>query len=427
MLKVISLFPPKDSTNLVSFVGEKIDYHIDTNKYTHLFIAPSIEEVEILVRGGTKLSLMSRKSPYSDIRSHLREFSVSGYSSQEEGHNILQALSSKPFKDKAVGNKLHIHLANHQPLQEGDNTTREEQQPNLFEIIEPKIKFNDLILPDPIKNRIQTNINLIKYRYVFLHEFGFENISGFKNKFPLSLNLVGDSGVGKTAIAEATAHILGKLLMIVDYAQLESEYPGRTSKYIKIVFEEASKNDAVLLFDEADVCLGTRVEVHQGYDHSVNNARSVMLLELAKFEGVVLFTTNLASNYDPAFRRRILDHIEIPKPNEEARTLILEKHTPANLPGRQQLDFQLLASKSDGFSGSDLANVIKKASIKLLEKVAQGSSEITISNEDCLEAIEEVNQGKQLIENQTKLKEVTPGEIIDQLPKPEKEADETND
>lgn len=415
MVKIVSLFPHTNNTNLVHFIEEKVNSQIDKNKYTHLFLASSINEVEILIRGGTKLSLMSRKSPYSDIRSDLREFSVSGYSSQQEGNKILQAITSKPFKDKGVEDKLHIHLANHQPIKEGEkNTTVEEEQLNLFEIIEPKIKYDDLILPEPIKKRLLNNINLIKYRHIFLDDFGFAEISGFKNRFPVSLNLVGESGVGKTAIASATANLLQKLLMIVDYAQLESEYPGRTSKYIKKVFDEASKNDAVLLFDEADVCLGRRVEVRQSYDNSVNNARSVMLLELSKFDGVVLFTTNLASNYDTAFRRRILDHIEIPKPNEEARALILEKHTPAKLPGREQLDFQLLASKSDGFSGSDLANVIKKAAIKLLDRVSQGLSEIMISNEDCLEAIEQIKEGKNLIPEPLKLQEVAPDEIIEQ-------------
>ena len=424
MYETISLFEPQNSRDIVKFVEKKVCSHINPERYSCLFISPSVQKVEILVPHLTNFSLMSRKSPYSDLRSSLRQCSVSGFSSNEEARKILEALTSEPFRHKTVGDTVHVHLANRQSIKREDNSQKEEKQADLFEVIEPKLSLNDLVLSEKIKKRILSNVNLIKHRDVFLIEFGFADIPGLSNKLPLSLNLVGESGVGKTAIAEAIARILGKLLMVVDLAELQSKYPGDTEKNIKKIFEQATDQDVVLLFDEADPVLGKRVEVRQSYDNSVNNARSVMLLELSKFDGVVLFTTNLASNYDPAFRRRILDHIEIPKPDEEARALILEKHTPTKLPGREQLDFRLLASKSEGFSGSDMAEVIKKAALKLLDEVAQGSPEIMISNEDCLEAIEEIKEGQKLLQDTTRLKEVTPDEIVEEVSKEENESEE---
>ena len=59
--------------------------------------------------------------------------------------------------------------------------------------------------------------------------------------------------------------------------------------------------------DEADSFLSKRLSnITQSADYGVNITRSVMLLELEKFDGIVIFTTNLLENYDEAFKRRIL-------------------------------------------------------------------------------------------------------------------------
>ncbi|NER95081.1 MAG: ATP-binding protein [Symploca sp. SIO1B1] len=422
-MKFISLFPPDKSAGIGQFIKNQLQSCLNNNEYTHILFAPSVQDMEILIRGGTQLSLISRKSPFSDIRSDLREISISGHSSQKHGNEILKALSDKPFKDAAVRSKLHVHLANYKPLENEEETNKL----NLFELLEPKATMDDLILPDELKNRILKNLNIIKYHYILFDEWGLKDIPGFQKKLALSLNFIGPSGTGKTFAAEVIAKELNKTLMIVDYANLESKYVGETSKNIKIVFEEASKSDVVLFFDEADSFLGRRVEdVRQSYDTAVNNTRSVMLMEIAKFNGVILFATNLASNYDPAFRRRILDHIEFPLPDEKARAVILEKHTPVKLPGREQLDFQLLASKSQGISGSDLANVVYKACINLLNKVDQGLPEIMILTEDYLTAIDEVKQSRKLIRDSIRITKVEPSEIIEETLKEDQNMPDEN-
>ncbi|MBD2437094.1 ATP-binding protein [Nostoc sp. FACHB-110] len=422
-MKFISLFPTEHSTEIDKFVRKQLEYYLKDNQYTHILFAPSVKDTEILMRGGTQLSLISRKSPFSHLRSDLREISVSGHISKEQGNEILKALLSEPLKNERVGSTLHIHLANYHPIEGEDNnpisSTEEKSELNLFEIIEPQATMDDLILPEDLKKRILRNLIIIKHQHILFDQWGLKDIAGFKNKLAVSLNLVGLPGTGKTFAAEAIAKKLNKSLMVVNYAGLESKYVGDTSKHIKIVFEEASKNDAVLFFDEADSFLGRRVEdVQQSYDTAVNNTRSVMLIELAKFNGVILFATNLVSNYDPAFRRRILDHIEFPLPDEKGRAIILEKHTPTNLPGHQQLDFQLLAAKSEGFSGSDLANVVYKSCITLLEKFDRGLQEI-ISTEEYLKAIDEVKQSRRLIRDSIRLKEVTADEIYEEMSKEE--------
>jgi SpoVK/Ycf46/Vps4 family AAA+-type ATPase len=159
--------------------------------------------------------------------------------------------------------------------------------------------------------------------------------------------------------------------------------------------------------------------VKQSYDAAVNNSRSVMLIELAKFDGVIIFATNLVSNYDPAFRRRILDHIEFPLPDEEARAIILEKHTPANFPGGQELDFQLLAAKSEGLSAAEIANVVYKSCILLLDRLDLNDPDLRTCTEDFLVSIEEVKKSRELIKDSKETSGIKLNPVnLDSLTKP---------
>lgn len=129
------------------------------------------------------------------------------------------------------------------------------------------------------------------------------------------LNFFGPPGTGKTLTAEALAGSLSKPLMFMSIADLESKFMGDTSKNIAQVFKTATAEGAVLFFDEADTLLGKRLSsVTQGIDNEVNAMRSTLLIELEKHEGVVIFATNFAKNYDSAFVSRISQHIQFALP-----------------------------------------------------------------------------------------------------------------
>lgn len=73
-----------------------------------------------------------------------------------------------------------------------------------------------------------------------------------------------------------------------------------------------------MFFDEADSFLGKRIQnVNQSADQALNSLRSQMLILLEEHSGVVIFATNLVSNFDKAFQSRILKHIKFDLPNEE--------------------------------------------------------------------------------------------------------------
>ena len=100
--------------------------------------------------------------------------------------------------------------------------------------------------------------------------------------------------------ANAIASQLGFKLLRVNYADIESKFVGETSKNLERLFSIAKEKHAVLLFDEADALLSKRVtDMTSATDVSVNQTRSVLLTLLDGYDGMVIFTTNFISNYDP--------------------------------------------------------------------------------------------------------------------------------
>jgi ATP-dependent 26S proteasome regulatory subunit len=115
----------------------------------------------------------------------------------------------------------------------------------------------------------------------------------------------------------------------------------------------------VLFFDEADSILGKRLTtISQSADSGLNVARSTTLIELDNFDGVVIFASNLVKNYDTAFLRRMLAHVEFRLPATEQRQRIWECHVPAQLPLAPDVDFEDLAIYSEGAAGGDIQNAV---------------------------------------------------------------------
>jgi SpoVK/Ycf46/Vps4 family AAA+-type ATPase len=88
---------------------------------------------------------------------------------------------------------------------------------------------------------------------------------------------------------------------------------------------------------------------------------NVLLRELEAFNGIVIFATNLAANFDPAFERRIRNHVlfEIPGVEERARIWELQIH-PKKTPLAPDVDFRRLAERCE-MTGGDIKNAVIKA------------------------------------------------------------------
>lgn len=173
------------------------------------------------------------------------------------------------------------------------------------------------------------------------------------------LNFYGPPGTGKTRAALAIAKLLGQRLYQVDYSAVISKYLGDTAKHIVHAFKRARELEAVLFFDEADSLLSRRVAMGESCATSINQNRNVLMQELDRFNGVVILTTNLFGNYDPALLRRIARHIRFKLPDRAMRQKLFQLHLP-NL-ARVNADLESIAIEARGLSGGDILNVCLNA------------------------------------------------------------------
>ena len=196
--------------------------------------------------------------------------------------------------------------------------------------IKPRYNFNQIILSDSIRQQIKEAICIINNKDLIYKTWGFSEVDSIPKSI---LNFYGPPGTGKTMCAHAIAHELGKKLLALNYSEIESKFVGDAPKNLQRAFEIATEEDCVLFFDEADSFLGKRIQsVNQSADQALNSLRSQMLILLEEHSGVVIFATNLVSNFDKAFQSRILKHIKFELPNEEARISIIRKMIPGKLP-----------------------------------------------------------------------------------------------
>lgn len=225
--------------------------------------------------------------------------------------------------------------------------------------IEPRYDFSQIVLSDHIKQQIEDAINIIQYKDLIYNKWGFYEVDTIPKSV---LNFYGPPGTGKTMCAHAISKKLGKKLLALNYAEIESKYVGDAPKNLQRAFEIATKEDCVLFFDEADSFLGKRINnVSQGADQALNSLRSQMLILLEEHSGIVIFATNLVSNFDKAFESRILRHIKLELPIKEARMRIIQKMIPTKLPLEKPLtdeELEQLGQITDGFSGREIKNAI---------------------------------------------------------------------
>lgn len=244
------------------------------------------------------------------------------------------------------------------------NVRKQKKQELTISESEPLYSFEDVILDDEAKSKIKYIISIEENNNLIYDTWGLEKV--FKTNKNVSVNLYGPSGTGKTMTAHAIASYLGKKLVIVNYADIESKYVGETSKNLVELFRKTEEAKAILFFDEADALLSKRVtSMNNATDVSVNQTRSVLLQLLDRHKGIVLFTTNFIQNYDTAFYRRITSHIQFKMPNKEMRKSIWEHYLVPELPietARESVIEKL--SEIEDVSGSDISMAVFKAAVQ---------------------------------------------------------------
>lgn len=265
-------------------------------------------------------------------------------------------------------------------------TAAKEQVEETFIPEEPKYSLDEIILPEEVKAQVLDVATYAENSHRVFELWGFKHTHKFSRR--IGVNLYGEPGTGKTMAAHAIARELGKKILVINYADIESKYVGETPKNIRRAFEAAKASDSILFFDEADAILSKRVtNMTQAGDVSVNQTRSVMLMLMNEYQDFIIFATNFIENFDPAFMRRISIHIKFTLPDVDCRKKLWRMYTPDEVPNN--LDFDELAQTFDGISGSDIANAMLNAAFKAARlKVDE------LTNELVREAIENIIAGK---------------------------------
>jgi len=176
--------------------------------------------------------------------------------------------------------------------------------------------------------------------------------------------MYGPPGTGKTFLAKAVATEADASFFSVSTSDLLSKWLGESEKQVRELFHLGRENKPSIIFvDEIDSLCSARS------DQESESARRVKTEFLVQMNGVgnsmdgvlILAATNIPWSLDPAIRRRFEKRIYIPLPAAGARTKMFQIHlgdTPHSL---TQIDFQELAELTEGYSGSDIAVVVREA------------------------------------------------------------------
>jgi len=265
-----------------------------------------------------------------------------------------------------------------------------------LESIVPRRTFSDVILPPATRQSIDTALAQVTQHNLIFNKWGLGE--RHPTGLALAFNFAGPPGTGKTICAEAIAHSLGRQLLLVRYAELESMWMGETSKNVAAIFRTAREQKAVLFFDEADAIATRRsTSLDHGFQRESNSVVNVLLQELEWYNGVVIFATNLAANFDPAFERRIRTHVLFEMPGVAERAQIWRVQLdPLRTPLADDVDFNALATTYE-VTGGDIRNAVLKAALAAAAEPIPDSSK-RIHHRHFVTSIEEVIAAKRVMQ-----------------------------
>ena len=176
----------------------------------------------------------------------------------------------------------------------------------------------------------------------------------------------GPPGTGKTEAAYQIANATGRDIYQADMSQLHDKWVGGSEKNARQIFDQylakilKSKNTPILLLNEADAIISRRVE---SADTSVgimyNRVQNILLQSLEDFQGILIATTNLETNFDTAFERRFLYKMRFQRPAAAVRARLWKSVVDL----LSDDDCSILAEEFPDFAGGQIVNIGRKVII----------------------------------------------------------------
>ncbi|MCW1623008.1 ATP-binding protein [Campylobacter jejuni] len=237
---------------------------------------------------------------------------------------------------------------------------------DIFELIEPSTDINDIIMPENTKELLE---NILKQQdkkvLERLHSWGIKSNKNIEAK----IIFYGPAGTGKTMSALAMAKSMKKSVLSFDCSKILSKWVGESEQNVRKIFDtyknivQTCKQSPILLLNEADQFLSTRVDGSSGSDKMHNQMQNIFLEQIERFSGVIIATTNFLESLDSAFSRRFDYKIEFKKPDFKDRLKIWEKFLPKKALFEKDFDINILSNYE--LSGAQILMIVKNTALKV--------------------------------------------------------------
>lgn len=248
-----------------------------------------------------------------------------------------------------------------------------------------KVTFNDVAGIEEAKAEVQEIIDFLKDPQKF---------SKLGGKIPKGVLLVGPPGTGKTLLAKAIAGEAGVPFFSISGSDFVEMFVGVGASRVRDLFDQAKKNAPCLVFiDEIDAVGRHRGAGLGGGHDEREQTLNQLLVEMDGFESnegvIIIAATNRPDVLDPALLRpgRFDRQIVVPQPDVKGRLEILKVHT-RNIPLAENVNLEVIARGTPGFSGADLANLVNEAAL-----LAARKSKTVVDMEDFEAAKDKVLMG----------------------------------
>ena len=250
---------------------------------------------------------------------------------------------------------------------------------------EVKVTFKDVAGAEEAKEEMEEVVEFLKNPGKFIK---------IGTKIPKGVLLFGAPGTGKTLMAKAVAGEAGVPFFSISGSDFVEMFVGVGAARVRDLFEQAKKNAPCIVFiDEIDAVGRQRGAGLGGGHDEREQTLNQLLVEMDGFstnEGIIVMaSTNRPDILDPALLRpgRFDRHILIDRPDVKGREAILEVHIEGK-PVAEDVNLEVLAKRTPGFTGADLANMVNEAALL----TARRGNE-TIGMEELEESIERVIAG----------------------------------
>lgn len=301
---------------------------------------------------------------------------------------INELLKDSEIKEEikvCVGTAEAFSKGNNDEGKKSDKDLSPEERAKRYKAGEPLFIFEQLVVNQQVEDDLLLALDLIEKEKKIFDEWGLRKIEPFPRT---ALNFHGKPGTGKTLAAHALASKINRSILVASYAQIESMYHGEGPKNVEAIFLAAERDNALLFIDEADSLLSKRLtNVTQGSEQAINSMRSQLLICLERFKGIVIFSTNLVTNYDKAFETRVRN-VNFPMPDEVSRQKIWKNHFPPELPLANDVSIEELA-KIDDVCGRDIKNAVLDAAMRVSRQ-----NKVSIELQDLVHSIERVKAAR---------------------------------